>query len=476
MDSFPHAWINVKSCGAQGDGIHLDTTAIQSAFDACASRGGGTVCFPPGTYLAGTLRLRSRVAVHIGAGAKLQASHDPQHFEYIQPKVWSRMDVKPTRVFLYAEDEEEVSLCGDGTIDGGGTSPAFTTNLKDTDNFRPYCLHVVHCRRVTVRDLRLQNSALWMQRYLECDDVRLTGLRNHNHATWNNDGLDIDSSSNVVISDCIFDTSDDGICLKSEGRSPARNVTVSNCVISSHASAIKFGTGSIGGFENVVISNCIVRPSQSKKMVHALEAWGGLAGIDLASVDGGALRHCHFSNIVIQGVETAINVRLGNRLSQNIDWQGYGGQQTPSADGKNADSHPARPRSSLENITFDNIEAWDIGPYAGIIISGYEGNPVRDVALRNVQVRCSRPSSAAEMQKPITWASNGYPFNRMNNHHLPGYGLMLSHVADIRLERLRVWPAEGDPRPPYFIQHVNGLEAVDCRPVLDASSLLGQQK
>jgi len=471
MKSFLHSCINVKDCGALGDGVHLDTAAIQSALDACAGRGGGTVYFPPGSYLSGTLRLRSRVTVQIGAGATLQGSSDPQHFEYIQPKVWSRVDMRPTRAFLYAEDEQQLTLSGEGTIDGGGNSPAFTTNLKDTDNLRPYCLHIVNCRQVTVRDLCLQNSAMWMQRYLQCDEVRLTGLRIHNHATWNNDGMDLDGSSNVVVSDCILDTSDDGICLKSEGRSPSRNITVTNCLISSHASAIKFGTGSIGGFENVVVSNCVVRPSQSKKMVHplaawGLEAWGGLAGIDLAATDGGALRHCLFNNIVIQGVETAINVRLGNRLSQSIDFQGYGGQQPPVADGKDAVS-PSR----IENVTFDNIEAWDIGPYAGVIISGYEGNPVRELTLRNVAVRCLRPSNAAEMQKPISWATNGYPGNRMNNHHLPGYGLMLSHIAGIRLERLRVWPAEGDPRHPHFLREVRDLESLDCRPAVEFSSV-----
>ena len=463
-----HTCLNVKDRGAAGDGVHMDTAAIQSAFDACAAQGGGTVFFPPGTYVSGTLRLRSRVHVQIRAGATLQGSADPQHFEFVQPKVWSRMDVRPTRVFLYAEDEQGLTLSGEGTIDGGGNSPAYATaNLKDSDNFRPYCIHIVNCRQVTVRDLCLQNSAMWMQRYLQCDEVRLTGLRIHNHATWNNDGMDLDSSSNVVVSDCVLDSSDDGICLKSEGRAPARNITVTNCQISSHASAIKFGTGSVGGFENVVVSNCVVRPSQSKKMVHplgawGLEAWGGLAGIDLSAVDGGALRHCIFSNLVIQGVETAINVRLGNRLSQSIEFQGYGGQ-------KKLDAVAVEPPvSRLEHLTFDNIEAWDIGPYAGVIIAGHEGHPVREVTLRNVAVRCLRPSSAAEMQKPISWAMNGYPGNRMNNHHLPGYGLMLSHVAGAHLERLRVWPAEGDPRQPYFLQNVSDLTAIHCRPGLAA--------
>ena len=447
----PHsAFISPRDFGATGDGTTLDTHAVQSAFDAAHAQGGGTVFFSPGIYLCGTLQLRSRVAVRIGAGATLQASPRAVDFEFIKPKIWSRMDTSVFRSFIYAEDLEDITLSGDGTIDGGGLSPEFSVKPKDNDPNRPYCLHMVNCHRVTVRDLRLQNSAFWMQRYLHCDDVRLTGLRNHNHATFNNDGMDIDSSSNVTISDCIFDVSDDAICLKSEGRGVTRNIVVTNCILATHASAIKLGTGSVGGFENVVVSNCVIRPSQSKKIVHGLfalglEAPGGLTGIDLGSVDGGTLRHCLFSNIIMEGVESPFCLRLGNRNSARME----------STYGINTETNQEERTSRLEHIVFDNIDAREGGPYTSPI-TGFEGHPIRDITFRNVTLRNSRPPKPDEQAKPYAHHSRSYPGSRSGGH-MPASGLFFDHVEGVILDNVRVYPAEGDARPPFVFSHTRDV-------------------
>ncbi len=362
------------------------------------------------------------------------------------------MDTLTFRSFIYGEDLEEVTLCGDGEIDGGGRSPEFSisANPKDNDPNRPYCLHLVNCKRVTVRDLRLQNSAFWMQRYLGCDDVRITGVRNFNHATFNNDGVDIDSSSNVTISDCIFDVSDDAICFKSEGLGMTRNVVVTNCVLSTHSCAIKLGTGSVGGFENVVVSNCVIRPSQSKEMVHGLillgtEAHEGIAGIDLGAVDGGSLRHCIFSNIVMQGVESAFTLRLGNRNSARLETT-YGVCAEKPLDERT---------STLEHIVFDNIDARDLGPYTSPI-TGFEGHPIRDITFRNITLRNKRPPKPEEQSKPYEHHPRGYPISRSIGH-IPSSGLFFDHVEGITLQNVRVYPAEGDLRPAYEFRNAKDV-------------------
>jgi len=444
------AFLSPRDFGAKGDGSTKDTLAVQAAFDAAHAQGGGTVFFPRGTYFCGTLRLRSRVSVQIGAGAKLQASPDPADFDFCQPKVWSRLDTPPFRAFIYGEDLEEITLCGDGTIDGGGGSPAFSLMPKDNDPNRPFCIHIVNSRRVTVRDLRLQNSAFWMQRYFECDDVRITGIRNFNHVTWNNDGMDIDSSRNVTVSDCIFDTSDDAICIKSEGRSVTRNVVVTNCVISSHASAIKLGTGSVGGFENIVVSNCVIRPSQSKVNVHPLVAWGlesehGLTGIDLGAVDGGTLQHCIFSNIIMQGVESPFNMRLGNRNSTRCETT-YGDVEGETEKGR---------VSRIEHILIENVDARDLGPYTSPI-TGFEGNPIRDITFRNITLRNVRPPKPDEQAKPYERNTRGYPGSRSTGH-ISSSGFLFHYVEGLNLENIRVYPAEGDARPVYDFKHVKDV-------------------
>lgn len=446
----PPAFLTPRDFGAKGDGATSDTRALQAALDAAHGQGGGTVYLGPGVYLCGTLRLRSRVCLHLGAGATLQASPRAADFEFIKPKIWSRMDTTIFRSFLYGEDLEEITLCGDGTIDGGGRSPEFSAKPKDNDPDRPYCLHLVNCRRITVRDLRLQNSAFWMQRYLHCDDIRITGLRNYNHATYNNDGIDIDSSSNVAISDCLFDVSDDAICLKSEGRGMTRNVVVSNCILATHASAIKLGTGSVGGFENVVVSNCVIRPSSCKTIVHALVAWGleapgGLTGIDLAAVDGGTLRHCLFSNIIMEGVESPFSLRLGNRNSQRME-STYGVCDDASADDR---------ISRLEHIVFENIDARDLGPYTSPI-TGFAGHPIRDLAFRNITLRNNRPPKPDEQSKEYHRNTRSYPGSRSTGH-LPSSGFFFDHVEGLALDNIRVFPADGDTRPVYEFRNVTGL-------------------
>jgi len=444
--SQPAAFLSPREFGAKGDGIAKDTRAVQAAFDAAHAQGGGTVFFPPGTYLCGTLRLRSRVAVQVGAGATLKGSPEKADYEFMQPKVWSRIDTPPFRAFIYGEDLEEITLCGDGTIDGGGQSPEFKVEpASESSDDRPFCLHIVNCRRVTVRDLRMQNSAFWMQRYFECDDVRITGIRNFNHATFNNDGIDIDSSRNVTISDCIFDTSDDALCLKSEGRSITRNVVVTNCIVSSHASAIKLGTGSVGGFENVTVSNCVIRPSQSKVNVHPAAVWGGLTGIDLCAVDGGTLQHCIFSNIIMQGVESPFSLRLGNRNSTTID-SNYANKDQPRPDEK---------ISILQHILFENIDARDLGPFTSPI-TGFEGHPIRDITFRTITLRNSRPPNPEEQAKPYERNTRSYPGSRSHGH-IPSSGFFFDWVEGLNLQNIRVYPAEGDARPAYEFRNVKDL-------------------
>ncbi len=446
----PEPSITPRQFGALADGKTLDTKAIQQAIDAAHGQGGGTVYFPPGVYLCGTIRLRSRVSLQIGAGATLQASPRAEDFEFIKPKVWSRMDTTIFRSFIYGEEIEEVTLCGDGTIDGGGMSPEFSVNPKDNDPNRPYCIHIISSQRITVRDLRLQNSAFWMQRYLHCDDVRVSGLRNFNHSTYNNDGIDIDSSSNVTISDCIFDVSDDVICLKSEGRGVTRNVVVTNCILATHASAIKLGTGSVGGFENVIVTNCVVRPSQSKKIVHALvdyglEAPGGLTGIDLGAVDGGHLKHCIFANILMQGVESPFCLRLGNRNSGKME----------STYGVITDAIEDERISTLEHIVFDTIDARDCGPYTSPI-TGFEGHPIRDIAFRNITIRNATPPKPEEQAKPYVRHSRAYPGSRSEGH-VPSSGLFFDYVEGVTLDNVRVYPADGDERPPFVFSHAQDV-------------------
>ena len=163
-------------------------------------------------------------------------------------------------------------IYGGGTIDGSGDAAIYRDGIENSPN-RSYGILMVNCQNISVEDIHLRSSAFWMQRYFHCSGITLRRLKVYNHANKNNDGLDIDSSDDVVVSDCIIDSSDDGICIKSEGEKPSKNIVINNCIVLTHASAIKFGTGSVGGFENIVISNIVIRTSSSTEMLHPLKPW-----------------------------------------------------------------------------------------------------------------------------------------------------------------------------------------------------------
>ncbi|MDB6114921.1 MAG: glycoside hydrolase, partial [Lacunisphaera sp.] len=203
----------------------LATARIQQAIDACGAAGGGVVRLTPGEYVSGTLFLRSHVELNLPAGALLRGSPDLADYPVCRPEYRSNTDRQVVRSLLYAEKQDDIALTGQGTIDFNGGAPAFQTH-KDNDPLRPFGLRFITCRNVTVRDLTLRNSGQWLQHYLNCDHVTLSGLTVFNHVNQNNDGIDIDGCRQVHIHDCRVDSDDDGICLKSNGPAACEDVLV----------------------------------------------------------------------------------------------------------------------------------------------------------------------------------------------------------------------------------------------------------
>ncbi len=423
-----------------------NTLALQAAMDILAANGGGTLRLLPGTHFCGTLHLRSHITLEITPGATLKAVADPSAFQAMQSSVVSRMDVVPWKAFLHADGEHDIRLCGGGVIDGSGDEACFQDGVENSPE-RPYGLHFIACTNVTVEDLTLRNSAFWLQRYFCCDGVRLHGLTIWNHSNKNNDGIDVDSSRNVFISDCHIDASDDGICIKSEGEAIAANIVVTNCIVATHASALKLGTGSVGGFENITFSNIVLRRSVSKTMKHPLGFWNGLTGIDLCTTDGGPLRRILLSNITMEGFQCPILLRHGNRLSGNVTRQGYGGTGDAEQGVTSSDIATTIVESRVyEDVSITNLVARDLGPYP-IIACGYPGAPLRRVTLRDITLHHAIAGDADDMKLPEDYNDSGYPGPGMSCTRFPAHGLFTRFVEDLVVENLRTLAAEGEPRP-----------------------------
>ncbi|WP_373496618.1 glycoside hydrolase family 28 protein [Aquiflexum sp.] len=427
---------SIEKYGGIGDGITDNTLAIQKAIDVQHSNGGGEVRLVSGVYLSGTIHLKSNVTLIIEQNATLKAIPDASAFPLIQSQVPSRMDKVPWKSFIRAESQENITIKGGGAIDGSGDAACFQDNKPDSPN-RPYGLLFIDCQNVVVEDLRLKSSAFWMQRYFQCKYVRIFNLNVFNHVNKNNDGLDIDSSENVIVRNCIIDSSDDALVIKSESDVPAKNIQVYDCELATHASAIKLGTASIGGFEDIIFSDIMIRKSKADTVHHPLNFENGMTGIDLAAVDGGEMKRISISNIKMEGLENPIHIKLGNRLSKDIH----------SSGNKTKNELPSQPKvSKIADIMISSVEAQNGGPYP-IVIAGFEGNPIKNVTLKDITIKPNVAGNEESQDSEINWNHRGYPFILSFKSQMPAYGIVSYYTEGLRIENLNAIPAYGEKRP-----------------------------
>lgn len=308
---------NVKDFGAVGDGKTIDTKAIQKAIDA-----GGAVYIPKGTYVTGTLYLKSNGGLFLAAGARLLASHAREDYNAAdfcpQNQVCEAEFMVGTHL-ITAVEQENVFISGYGTIDGDSH---FWVNESHKETYcdcfaapplsanRPaQMIYFAECKNVKVENVNLLHAPYWHLFFHGCSDVSVKGLNiKGERKQWVNDGIDIDCCSNVTISDCIIDTGDDGITLRANGKplkrkdSVCENVTVTNCIITSYVDyGIRIGVGN-GIIKNCVFSNIIIKNS--------------LLGIGitcrfLPDGDCTSVENLRFSNISIEA-KCALDLKISN--------------------------------------------------------------------------------------------------------------------------------------------------------------------
>ena len=271
---------NVRDFGAVGDGRTLDTAAIQRAIDA-----GGMVDFPPGTYLAGTLYLKSRGGLHLEPGAVLLASPDRKDYNADdfcpQNAVFSKENVSGAH-FIVAVEQEDITICGGGRIDGNrqafyGTGPkppleprgCFSLGAPESGFWRPgQMIFICECARVRIEGVQLFHAPYWTCFLHGCEDVTVRGLRIWNDPrTPNGDGVDIDCCCRVTVSDCIIDSGDDCITLRGSSRRlknkrPCEYITISNCVLSTPCNAFRIGVGD-GLIRHAAIANIVIHDTRT---------------------------------------------------------------------------------------------------------------------------------------------------------------------------------------------------------------------
>ena len=463
---------DVTQHGAVGDGQTVNTKAIQAAIDACAQGGGGSVVFPAGRYVSGTVFLKDNVRLELASGAVLLGSTNLTDYPITRCEFPSRTDAYTARALIWGEGLRNVGIGGPGTIDGQGAafrdfeatpeemaahSEAYKAegrHLPAKNYFnRPYIIRLISCRDVLVENVTLLNSPMWMQHYLDCDFVTLSGVKVINHGAANNDMVDIDCCRDVVISDCFGDSDDDALTLKSTGARPTERVTITNCVLASHCNAIKAGTESAGGFKDIAISNCVITRSAHEHLAGRAE---GLGGIALEIVDGGTLDGVSISNITVQDTTAPIFLRLGNRARA----------------AKVSDPKPGV--GTFRNVSISNIVARGASS-TGCAIAGVPGHPIENVSLSNVRMIFAGGGTAEQVTAVVPENEDKYPESTMFGT-LPAYGLYVRHVSGLSLRDVHLSTATPDLRPALVCDdvrdlRVEGLQATAAPEAVSAALL-----
>jgi len=437
----PAARFDVTAFGSFRGDVIADTAVIQRALDACAAAGGGVVVVPGGTQVTvGSLRLRSHVELHLERGAVLLATPRHEEFAITNPyPVTTRPGeiAPPIGVMLYADEAEDVGITGAGTIDGN--SPAYVaehgTEIDRAKDRRPYTIVFRACRRVTLRDVTIRNGAFWTVRTLGCDDVLIADIRIDNSLLMpNNDGLDIDWSSNVRIRGCHIVSGDDCIALKTAPQSmgldrPCENIVITGCTLQSRSSAIVLGSDVVGRISDVVVSDCTIADSHR--------------GVSVRLNLSGTIERVLFSNLTIQ-----------TRLYDPAWW----GRGTP-IDVVVTPWNEVTTPGVVRDIRFSHILARGEN---GIVVYGYGPGLIEGISFDHVSV---------QIDKTTAYAGGRQDFRPAPDHdfpEMPTSGFLLRHAAGVTIRDCQVtW---GRNRPDYY-RHL--IDAEDC-PGLDASGLAGE--
>lgn len=417
-----------EAYGRRGAVGGLATDAIQAAIDAAARAGGGTVRLGKGDYVSGTIVLRSNVRFEVAKGARLLGSLDlkdyPEHVAQRPTVMDSNMGMNQSLIF--AEGCENISLCGEGLIDGRGTRDNFPgEETPHRTPGRPFLIRVIDCKRVHIKDIHLKDSAGWMQNYLNCEDLLVEGIRVDNQANVNNDGLDIDGCRRVIVRNCFINSEDDAMCFKGASQRPMEQVLVENCEFYSSCNAMKFGTDSQGDFRKVLVRNVVVGGPSVEMRVWRPRMSD--SGISWEVVDGCTVEDVMVTDAHIVRAKSPLFLRLGDR----------------------ARVRPEQPRpapGNLRRIVYDRITGAGNGE-RGSYFMGLPDKQIEDVVLRDVNIGVTATYQPVPDESAIGELRDKYPDAFMVGWVSPAFGLWTRHIRRLTMIRVNFIASAPDPRP-----------------------------
>ena len=438
---------DARDYGAKGDGKTLDHAPINKAIDAANNDGGGQVVLSAGTYLCGSIRLKSNVELHLAAGAKILAA--PAEMKaYDKSEVFGGPEYQDGghtyfhNSLIWAEGQQNVSITGHGMIDGEGLTKRDTEKAGNVQGGSigtgDKAIALKLCRNVTIRDITIFRGGHFAIITTGCD----IGTIDNVTIDTNRDGIDIDCCKYFTVSNTKVNTpNDDAIVLKSSYalKRPVlcEHILITHCIVTGYklgtflsgeyipekvnwvCGRIKLGTESNGGYRNITISNCTCM-------------WS--SGLAFEEVDQGRMENITVSNISLSHVHHyPIYITTGCR---------------------NRGPKEVTRMSSARDIYINNVIADDCDSLAGIIITGMEGEPIRNVSLSNIRIQYR--GGGKKVSKPYREQGTNYPEPRWAGP-TPAYGLFARHVDGLHLQNVHFELLRPDERPDIILEDVKEL-------------------
>ncbi|MFD1258606.1 glycoside hydrolase family 28 protein [Mucilaginibacter terrae] len=311
-------WVN--NYAAVNDGKTLNTKAIQQAIDKCAAAGGGIVKFKPGKYLTGSLFIKSNVNLQLDEGAELLGSQHIEDYPEIDSRI-AGIEMKWPAALLNISGASNAAITGKGLVNAQGKpfwdlywnmrkeyEPKGLRWIVDYDAKRPRTLLVANSNNITIKDITLQQAGFWTVQLLYSNQVTVDGIIIRNNVDGHGpstDGIDVDSSTRILIQNCDIDCNDDNFCLKA-GRDwdglrvnkPTEYVVIRNCVAGAGAGLLTIGSETSGGIKHVFATDLTGKGTSN-----------GL-NIKSATTRGGTVEDIHFQNITMNGVGTVFQITM----------------------------------------------------------------------------------------------------------------------------------------------------------------------
>lgn len=397
-----------NSYGARGDGSTLDTAAIQQTINK-AALAHGTVTFNPGTYLTGSLFLRSGVTLNVSAGVTLIGSQHLADYPILPTRI-AGIEMPWPAALINVRDQHNVTITGKGVIDGDGPiwwksywdlrakyQPLGLRWAADYDARRPRLILIQNSSHISLGGgIQLHRSGFWTVQILYSNQIHVDGVVIRNNLGGrgpSTDGIDIDSSSNILVEHADIDVNDDALCLKagrdSDGlrvNRPTQNVTIRDSIVRSGAAAITIGSETSGGFRNID--------------VYRITALSGVpSGILFKSAHtrGGFASNIRIHDLTLKGVAIPIHITMNWNPSYSYAVIPPGLQNVPSYYKVLATPVPA----SRGLPHFRNVHIWNIhatGAKRAFAVSAYPDAPLVDFRLDHLDIQAATAGTIANAQ------------------------------------------------------------------------------